>query len=136
MRERHKCSRLHGHNYAVDITVAGPLLNGLVVDTGELDVLVGPVIARLDHRDLNDIGASGGIAEPLQQPSVENIALYLAEALGFLRPNSTRIYEEGMKAGSDANDPPGFGWVCVRVYENDRTWAEVRAEERRTKGER
>jgi 6-pyruvoyl-tetrahydropterin synthase len=135
MRDRHKCSRLHGHNYTVDLTVAGPLINGLVVDTGELDVLMGPVIARLDHHDLNEIGAEGGMSTPLQQPSVENIVAYLADALGFLRPHSTRIFEEGTKA-ADVNEPPGFGWVAVRVYENDRTWAEVRAEERRTKGER
>jgi 6-pyruvoyltetrahydropterin/6-carboxytetrahydropterin synthase len=117
MRERHKCSRPHGHNYAVEITVAGPLMNGLIVDTGELDVLVGPVIARLDHNDLNALGAGSfvsaetgsGLGSILAQPTVENIALYLRDALGFLRENSTK----------------GFRLVRLRVYESERTWAEI-----------
>lgn len=117
MRDRHKCSRLHGHNYIVEITVAGPLDNGLIIDTGELDVLVGPVITRLDHNDLNELARAGyqaaetgdGLASILAQPSVENITIYLWRALGFLRASSTK----------------GFRLVKLRVYENERTWAEL-----------
>lgn len=109
MRERHKCAKLHGHNYAVEITVEGPLDNGLIVDTGELDVLVGPVIAKLDHADLNALAADlGGPYSRLRQPSVENIAAALWDLLGFLRKSSTK----------------GFGLVRLRVFENDRAWAD------------
>lgn len=112
MRERHKCSRLHGHNYAAEITVAGPLDNGLIVDTADLDICVAPVIARLDHHDLNEVAAADpvGMAAILAQPSVENIAAYLWKALGFLRPDSTK---------------ERFGLKRIRVYENDHIWAEV-----------
>lgn len=109
MRERHKCSRFHGHNYAVEITVTGPLENGLIVDAADLDVCVGPVLARLDHNDLNKLAEEGGPVAILAQPTVENIAIYLWDALRFLRRESTGSYDLDR----------------LRVYENDRTWAEI-----------
>ena len=46
----------HGHNYALEVTVAGPLdpASGLAADVALLDrVVTGSVIERLDQRDLN-----------------------------------------------------------------------------------
>jgi 6-pyruvoyltetrahydropterin/6-carboxytetrahydropterin synthase len=114
---------LHGHTYAVEITVAGPLGNGLVIDTGDLDVCMGPVIARLDHRYLNELAEHGGAEAVLAQPTVENIVAYLCEALRFMRRESTMAFQ----------------LVNVRVYENDRTWAEAApewAESREAEGRR
>lgn len=46
-----KCGRLHGHNYRVEVTVEGPIVNGMVIDYGELDRIVKPFIdGVLDHR--------------------------------------------------------------------------------------
>ena len=109
MRERHKCSRLHGHNYTLEVTVSGPLENGLIVDTADLDVCLGPVLARLDHNDLNELAKEGGPAAILAQPSVENIVAYLWAALAFLRRDSTK----------------GYQLEQLRVYENERTWADI-----------
>ncbi len=52
-----KCRNLHGHSYRLDVTVRGPLdANGVVVDFDVLHEIVDrEVIARWDHRDLNEV---------------------------------------------------------------------------------
>ncbi len=53
----HKCRRVHGHNYRVDVHVTGEVdaKAGWVMDFGDIQSVVGPVIDQLDHRMLNDI---------------------------------------------------------------------------------
>ena len=53
----HKCKRLHGHGYRVDIHVTGrpDPTTGWVVDFGDIKRIVGAVLDELDHRNLNDI---------------------------------------------------------------------------------
>lgn len=72
----HKCEKLHGHHYQFDVTVRryaggtqlGP--DGFIIDFWELDAIVAPIIARLDHNLLNDIPG-------LENPTAENIAIWL-----------------------------------------------------------
>lgn len=52
----HKCHRLHGHNYRMVVAVEGPVDDrGFVMDYAELEAIVGPLVAHLDHNYLNDI---------------------------------------------------------------------------------
>ena len=53
------CSRLHGHNYEVEVTAARSSLDqaGMVIDFGELKRICDEVIAELDHRLLNELAA-------------------------------------------------------------------------------
>ena len=55
--EGHKCRRVHGHNFRVDVHVAGPVdpRTGWVMDFGEIKRVVEPVLGELDHRMLNDV---------------------------------------------------------------------------------
>ena len=55
--EGHKCRRLHGHSYRIEVAVQGEVdpETGWLLDYGEIDRRVKPVIAELDHRTLNDI---------------------------------------------------------------------------------
>jgi 6-pyruvoyltetrahydropterin/6-carboxytetrahydropterin synthase len=55
--EGHKCRQLHGHSYEVEIAVRGPVNpdTGWLLDYGEMDAAVKPVIGELDHRTLNDV---------------------------------------------------------------------------------
>jgi 6-pyruvoyltetrahydropterin/6-carboxytetrahydropterin synthase len=64
----HPCSRLHGHNYEVEVIVEADDLDvrGFVVDFRELDPVKAWIDATLDHRHLNDV-LDG-------QPSAEAIA--------------------------------------------------------------
>ncbi len=54
----HKCYRVHGHSYVVDVVVAGDVdpKTGWLVDFGEISAKVGPILkTELDHRLLNDV---------------------------------------------------------------------------------
>ena len=69
-----KCSRLHGHNYRVEVTVAATELDesGMVIDFSQLKDLCAEITAELDHTLLND--------HPFfqqQNPTSENIARYI-----------------------------------------------------------
>jgi 6-pyruvoyltetrahydropterin/6-carboxytetrahydropterin synthase len=58
--EGHKCSRLHGHSYRIDVHV-----------TGSPD----PVLDELDHRNLNDIpGLANSTSEMLGEYLWQRIA--------------------------------------------------------------
>jgi 6-pyruvoyltetrahydropterin/6-carboxytetrahydropterin synthase len=53
----HKCRRLHGHSYEIEVAVSGTVDpdTGWLLDFGDLDRVVRPVIAELDHRNLNEV---------------------------------------------------------------------------------
>jgi 6-pyruvoyltetrahydropterin/6-carboxytetrahydropterin synthase len=52
----HKCRQLHGHSYRVRVEAHGGLdERGFVVDYAEIKSAVAPLIARLDHQNLNDL---------------------------------------------------------------------------------
>lgn len=70
----HKCRRLHGHSFVVDVVVRGPLdpKLGWLVDYGEIKGAVAPVRERLDHYHLNEI-------EGLENPTSEMLAVWIWE---------------------------------------------------------
>jgi 6-pyruvoyltetrahydropterin/6-carboxytetrahydropterin synthase len=53
----HKCRRLHGHSYEIEVAVHGEVdpQTGWLIDYGAIDERVKPLVAELDHRTLNDI---------------------------------------------------------------------------------
>jgi 6-pyruvoyltetrahydropterin/6-carboxytetrahydropterin synthase len=72
-----KCENLHGHNWKVEVCVAGEKLNswGVLIDFGELKAHVNGIIDNLDHKFLNELEFFNG------NPSSESIAVYIANAL-------------------------------------------------------
>jgi 6-pyruvoyltetrahydropterin/6-carboxytetrahydropterin synthase len=72
----HKCRRLHGHSFRVEITVAGEVnpRTGMVMDYAEISAAAQPVIEQLDHRYLNEIAG-------LENPSSEVLARWIWERL-------------------------------------------------------
>jgi 6-pyruvoyltetrahydropterin/6-carboxytetrahydropterin synthase len=69
------CFRLHGHNYKLFVVVEGEVdpASGMIADFGEVrGVVQERVLARVDHRDLNDL---------LENPTAENIARWIWEVL-------------------------------------------------------
>jgi 6-pyruvoyltetrahydropterin/6-carboxytetrahydropterin synthase len=70
----------HGHNYALRVTVTGPLdpESGMVLNVTDLrDVLRAEVVERMDHRNLNtDVPYLEGAVT-----TMENIAMRIAEQL-------------------------------------------------------
>lgn len=74
--EGHKCRRLHGHSYEIEIAVRGPVdpETGWLMDYGAIDKAAKPVIAQLDHRTLNDIPG-------LENATSENLCGWLWQQL-------------------------------------------------------
>ena len=68
----HKCSRLHGHSFIVELHVEGPVNPeaGWVIDFGEIKRIFKPYYNMLDHRYLNEI-------DGLENPTSENIASWI-----------------------------------------------------------
>jgi 6-pyruvoyltetrahydropterin/6-carboxytetrahydropterin synthase len=102
-----KCVNLHGHNYVLDVVVAGEVdaATGYVVDLKQLsDVMCRQIISDVDHRNLNtDVPWLEG-----RIPTAENLALSFWERL-------------------DTELPDGM-LRSVRVSETDKNWAQVGAQ--------
>jgi 6-pyruvoyltetrahydropterin/6-carboxytetrahydropterin synthase len=73
-----KCENLHGHNWKIEVFIAGDTLNdaGILMDFGDLKALVGDVIGKLDHKFLNELPFFRD-----GNPSSENVARFIAAAL-------------------------------------------------------
>ena len=82
----HKCTRMHGHSYRVDVHVEGPIdpRQGWVMDFGDLKAVVEGVLGELDHRLLNEIPG-------LANSTSEMIAVYLWERIAQALPNLSAI---------------------------------------------
>ncbi len=82
----HKCARLHGHSYRVEIHVTGEVdpRTGWFMDFGDLKAAAKPLIARLDHYYLNEI-------DGLENPTSENLARWIWEHLKPGLPGLCRI---------------------------------------------
>jgi 6-pyruvoyltetrahydropterin/6-carboxytetrahydropterin synthase len=74
--EGHKCRRMHGHSFRVDIVVEGDVLpeQGYLIDYGDIKRAIEPVRSQLDHYCLNDI-------EGLENPTSEVLAVWIWERL-------------------------------------------------------
>lgn len=94
----HPCSRLHGHNYIVEVELQAPALDsvGFVQDYRDLDFVKEMIDRELDHRHLNGVI---GI-----NPTAENLAGWVF----------VRCFERFNKL------------AAVRVSETPKTWAEYR----------
>lgn len=99
--DRHKCKRLHGHNYIMDVTVSGSIdAVGFLIDFWDLDRYVSPLVTYVDHRLLNDV-------EGLENPTAEYIAAWFLKHL-------QRI-----------DGPSNWRVTGVRIYETLECWADV-----------
>ena len=74
--EGHKCARLHGHSFQVELVVAGELgvRSGWVMDFADVKRAFQPLYDRLDHNYLNDI-------EGLDNPTSERLAIWIWDRL-------------------------------------------------------
>ncbi|MFW5769862.1 MAG: 6-carboxytetrahydropterin synthase QueD [Spirochaetota bacterium] len=73
-----KCENLHGHNWKIELEVAGHVLNdiGLLIDFHDLKDILKSVLADLDHGNLNETELFSKI-----NPSSENIAHHISTAV-------------------------------------------------------
>jgi 6-pyruvoyltetrahydropterin/6-carboxytetrahydropterin synthase len=73
MPPTHRCHRMHGHSYRVELTLEGEVdpATGFVVDFFEIEAVFKPLLDQLDHHTLNDVPG-------LENPTAENIAAWIA----------------------------------------------------------
>lgn len=78
--------RIHGHTYHAEVWLAGPRdpKTGMVIDLGHLRQRLGEVRERLDHHMLDEVPDLGA-------PTLENLCLFIANALPDLGPQLTRV---------------------------------------------
>ena len=97
--EGHPCSRLHGHNYIVEIELSGESLNeaGFVRDYLELGELKSYIDEVLDHRHLNEVLGDDNV-------TAERLAKHLFDWSFDRWPEAT----------------------AMRINETPKTWAEFR----------
>ena len=74
--EGHKCARLHGHSYKIEVAIAGPVdeKTGWFIDFGVLYDAWRPLHDVLDHHYLNDVPG-------LDNPTSEVLSRWLWEKL-------------------------------------------------------
>jgi len=91
----HKCGRLHGHSFKVEVHVAGdvdPIL-GWVSDFAYIKAAFQPILDQLDHSYLNEI-------DGLNNPTSENLARWIWNRLvGRLPGLSQLIVRETCTSG-------------------------------------
>jgi 6-pyruvoyltetrahydropterin/6-carboxytetrahydropterin synthase len=72
----HPCARMHGHSFKIILTLVGGLdpQIGWVMDYHEIEKVMKPFLAELDHRILNEVPG-------LENPTSELLAKWLFERL-------------------------------------------------------
>ena len=82
----HKCARLHGHSFKVEIAVEGEVdpQTGWVQDFAALAEAFRPLFEQLDHHYLNEV-------EGLENPTSENLAFWIWDRLQPSLPSLSRI---------------------------------------------
>ena len=99
----HKCHRLHGHTYAVELRLFGvPDARGFIADYQDIAEAWAPIHDQLDHRYLNEIVG-------LEKPSTEALVIWIFD----------RILRSAV----------GHLVSSIRVAESESTWAELSAQD-------
>lgn len=84
----HKCRQVHGHSFQVAVCLLGETdpETGILIDFGEVKRLVKPLVDKLDHRLINEIGEEEGEVL-LTNPTSENLSRWFFETLQPLLPH-------------------------------------------------
>ena len=84
--EDHRCRRVHGHTFVVEVHVTGKIdpAKGWLMDYADLKTSFEPIRTALDHRLLNEI-------EGLENPTSELISLWIWNRLQVALPGLSEI---------------------------------------------
>src|SRR5215813_10344328 len=82
----HKCARLHGHSFKIEVAVAGPVdeRTGWFIDYQHLYDAWAPLHAELDHNYLNELPG-------LENPTSELLARWIWDRLALALPELSQV---------------------------------------------
>jgi 6-pyruvoyltetrahydropterin/6-carboxytetrahydropterin synthase len=82
----HKCRRLHGHSFKVEVAVAGECDEklGWLMDYADISTAFQPIWEKLDHYYLNEVPG-------LENPTSEIIAAWIWQKLKPKLPSLTEV---------------------------------------------
>lgn len=115
VEDGHKCKRMHGHTYRVQVLLRGDVgADGMVVDYARVAQQWQHIHDALDHRTLNDVPG-------LDNPTTEVLAPWILQHL--TDPRAASVLR---------GELPDF-WnyavadkvIAVRVFESSTTWCEA-----------
>jgi 6-pyruvoyltetrahydropterin/6-carboxytetrahydropterin synthase len=86
MPEDHKCFRLHGHSFRIELWIEGEPdpQTGMLIDFFDVDRVFQPVFDQLDHHYLNEIAG-------LENPTSENLARWVWERVSPAIADLSRV---------------------------------------------
>jgi 6-pyruvoyltetrahydropterin/6-carboxytetrahydropterin synthase len=86
MPDGHKCRRVHGHSFAVSVSVTREVdaKTGISCNHADISAAVKPLIDQLDHQDLNEVTG-------IENPSVELLAQWFWQKLEPQLPGLSEI---------------------------------------------
>ena len=84
--EGHKCRRMHGHSFKVEVTVEGERdpVTGWFYDHADISKAMRPLLEWMDHGYLNEIPG-------LENPTIENMCAWFWEKLAPQCPGLAEI---------------------------------------------
>ncbi len=84
--DNHKCRRLHGHSFRVEIHLSGPLTEkeGWIMDFADVTRAFNPIYDQLDHHYLNEVPG-------LENPTSENLARWIWQRLKPALPALSKV---------------------------------------------
>lgn len=90
----HKCARLHGHSFRVEVHVVGDIDpdTGWVMDFAAIKAAFQPLREQLDHRYLNEVPG-------LDNPTSENLSRWIWQRLVGALPLSAIVVRETCTSG-------------------------------------
>src|ERR1700739_1397005 len=82
----HKCRRLHGHSFRVEVAIAGECdeKTGWLMDYADISEAFQPIWKKLDHSHLHEVPG-------LENPTSENIAAWIWNKLKPKLPLLTEV---------------------------------------------
>jgi 6-pyruvoyltetrahydropterin/6-carboxytetrahydropterin synthase len=82
----HKCERLHGHSFRVELVCEGEAdpTTGWLIDFADIKRAFAPFLERLDHRYLNEI-------DGLENPTAENLARWIWTRMKPVLPHLSQV---------------------------------------------